>query len=159
MDIILDSFDLNTWSSPGWSVESISSKSELQQGLDKYKMSPNHWNWAWFASTMEAGWDYSAQVMTLNVQRESDFYVLNMIMPIWLLMILSWSAFFMDPEAIDGRMGKLSRPIMCFFFRIVYKTLINLCITRLTIIILMFDETRYGLDHHAGLYSISIRCE
>ena len=67
----------------------------------------------------------------------------------------------MDPEAIDGRMGKFSRPITCCcFFRIVYKTLINLCITHWpTIVTLTFDETRYGLDHHAGLYSISIRCE
>ena len=105
--IKLDSFDLDTWTSPGWKVNSISSKYELQEGLDKWKMTPNHFNFAWFQSTMQQGWDYSAQVLTIEVERESDFYTLNMIIPIWLLMILSWSAFFMDPESIDGRMGKL----------------------------------------------------
>ena len=111
--IKLDSFDLSTWTSPGWKVDSISSRAEVQQGLDKWKMSPSHFNWDWFSSSTQTqgGWDYSAQVLTMKVSRESEFYVLNMIIPIWLLMILSWSAFFMDPESIDGRMGKLDSSV------------------------------------------------
>ena len=105
----LDSFDLTTWVSPGWRVNSIFSSAESQEGLDKWKMTPNHFNWIFFQSTIgSGGWDYSAQVLTMNVSRESEFYVLNMIIPIWLLMILSWSAFFMDPESIDGRMGTIN---------------------------------------------------
>ena len=101
--LYIDSVRVRSKKAPGWIVQSISAAPGFEMSVDTYQteseLHPFH---LWLSA---GGANFSSSTMTIEVVRESTFFLLNMIMPIWLLTILSWTAFMIQPEKIDVRMS------------------------------------------------------
>lgn len=99
---VIDSVNIESRKVPGWSVQSLSVVDGFERLNDTFQMSETHP----LAAVMDDPNNmYRSATLTITVSRESRFYVTNMITPIWLLTVLSWSTFVVDPSSIDVRMS------------------------------------------------------
>jgi hypothetical protein len=98
----IDTVNIGNNKAPGWAVQSIGSTAGFLFGNETFITQDDFHP---FNFMMQGSYRYSAATMAISVKRESSFYLLNMIMPIWLLTMLSWTAFLMDPSSIDVRMS------------------------------------------------------
>ena len=83
---------------PGWTVESLKISRKEKSNGDWFEPTPGH-----PLNGMEEGFEFA--VIEVEVKRASNFYMLNLVLPIVLLTFLSWTSFMLEPDCIEARLA------------------------------------------------------
>jgi len=99
----------------GWNIKNISSKySVYEDSIDL-----NH---------------YDGFILEFNIERKSGYYVSKIILPILLILMICWSAVWIDPKEIESR---LTITIVCLLSLIAYNFVIDSDLPKLEYLTIM----------------------
>jgi hypothetical protein len=105
LDFIIDSVTLGDVKVPGWTAGSFGVTRHVEHLNETWQVRGSGHPMFYTLSDPTDPSVYESRHITIEVRRESNFYLVNMILPIWLLTMLSWAAFVVDPASIDVRMS------------------------------------------------------
>eukprot|EP00937_MAST-01D_sp_MAST-1D-sp2_P002170 g2170.t1 len=85
---------------PGWTIKSVGMSGSRLHMNSTYSDAEHPMN-----TGADGSMDMSQLVVSIVVERQSQFYMMNLVLPIVLLNVLSWSSFFLSPSTIDVRLA------------------------------------------------------
>eukprot|EP00936_MAST-01D_sp_MAST-1D-sp1_P000225 g225.t1 len=86
---------------PGWTINNVT----LTNNTFVLTPPPHSSDHPQKTNSMVGNQTFSALRLEITVERQSAFYMKNLVLPIVLLNMLSWSSFLLQPSAVDVRLG------------------------------------------------------
>ena len=99
---------------PGWQIEKVNQKYEFYKGVN------NSYN--------------DGVALEIDVSRNSGYYIFKVILPILLILMICWSAVWIDPKEIESR---LTITIVCLLSLIAYNFVIDSDLPKLEYLTIM----------------------
>jgi len=107
---------------PGWTLKSVGQQLGVLDFGSPAAWSINNDGMAPPCYPGTTGGKVKTHEMVVTLERNSGYYILNLIFPTILLNILSWTSFFLNPEQIDVRLGTT---MTIFLALVAFQIIIN----------------------------------
>ena len=103
---------------PGWTIRNVA----LTNSSFVLSPPPHGSDHPQMTNSILGNQTFSALKLEITVERQSEFYMINLVLPIALLNMLSWSSFLLQPSAVDVR---LATTMTIFLALVAFQFIVN----------------------------------